>query len=167
MAEKLTRQQALPPAACVFSDLQVEEALPSTEISASRRTGALMLACLVLAATPLCFAANAAGLIGDVPAALAKSGTSSLGVDDDDDRLGPGDDEADDITFLATDNTSANNRETRGTTRDGDTTTRTRGGTNDTSRNGNSTRGTTRDNDTGTNTRNSATGTQTRTQTGS
>ncbi|MDQ2631586.1 MAG: hypothetical protein M3Y75_11550 [Actinomycetota bacterium] len=164
MAEKLTRPQSLPPAARVFSGLQVEEALMPAEVSASRRAGALMLAFLVLVATPLFFAANAAGLIGDAPAALAKSGSSSPGADEDD-RLGPGDDEIDDITFLKTDNTSANNRETRGTTRDGDTTTRTRGGTNDTSRNGNSTRGTTRDNDTGTNTRNSATGTQTPTNT--
>jgi hypothetical protein len=161
MPEKFT-QPALPPAARVFSSLQAEEALLPAEVSALRRTGALFLAILFLATTPLFFAAFAAGVIGDPPAALAKSGNSGPGVaEDDDDRLGPGDDEADEITFLRTNNTSADNRETRGTTRDRDTTTRTRGGTNDTSRNGNSTRGTTNDNDTASNTLNSATGTGT------
>jgi hypothetical protein len=160
MTEKLA-QQTLPPAARVFSSLQAEEALLPSGVSALRRTGALFLAILFFAATPLFFAAFAAGVIGDTPAALAKSGTSGPSGSDDDDRLGPSDDEADDITFLKTDDTSANNRETRGTTRDHDTTTRTRGGTNDTSRNGNSTRGTTRDNDTASNTLNSATGTGT------
>lgn len=60
---------------------------------------------------------------------------------------------------------AADNRTTRGTTRDHDTHTRTRGGTNDTSGDNRSTVGTTRDNDTRSNTLFSATGTQTGTQT--
>lgn len=151
----------LPAAARVIGALQTQEALPPAGPSALRRGGAVVLAVLLLSATPLYLSAGGAGLVGDVPVAVAKGpgGEPGGGDDDGDDRLGPGDDEADDITFLRTDKTSANNRSTRGTTRDHDTKTRTRGGTNDTSRPGHSTRGTTRDNDTGSNTLNSATGT--------
>ena len=146
-------------AARVFSGLQADDALLPAEASAMRRSSAVFLALLMFAAVPVFWAANAAGVIGDVPTAVAKGSGSHLATDDDDDRLGPGDDEADDRTFLRTDDTSGNNRSTRGTTRDHDTTTRTRGGTNDTSRKGQSTRGTTRDNDTRSNTKFSATNT--------
>jgi len=154
----------VPGAARVFSDLQANDAMLPGEASALRRTSAVLLAMLVLGAVPLYLAANAVGLIGDTPAALAKGSNSGPGGGDDDDNSGPGgDDDGDDgRTLLKTDDTSANGHSTRGTTNDNDTNTRL--GTDDTSRNGNSTRGTTNDNDTNTNTRNSATGTQTRTQ---
>lgn len=163
-----TRGEArhVPGAARVFTNLQANDALLPGHASAVRRTSAILLALLVLAAVPLYWAANAAGLIGDVPAAVAKSGNSGSGGGDDDDNSGPGSgDDDDDRTFLKTDDTSRNGHSTRGTTADNDTNTRTQRGTNDTSRNGNSTRGTTRDNDTRTNTDNSATGTQTQTRT--
>lgn len=150
------------PAARAFHSLQADDALLPGQTSALRRSGALFLALLVLGAVPLFWAANAAGLIGDLPAAVAHSGSSGPGSghdDDDDDRSGPGDgDDDDDSATLKTDDTSANGQSTRGTTDDNDT--RTRLGTDDTSANGNSTRGTTNDNDTNTNT---GTGTHTRT----
>ncbi|HEX5927965.1 MAG TPA: hypothetical protein VFY48_01075 [Solirubrobacterales bacterium] len=163
MSKKTSDRRTLPPAARVYSSLQAEEALLPGEASALRRSGALFLALLVLAATPLYLAANAAGLIGDAPAALAKGSNSGPGGGDDDSSgPGSGDDDDDDVAEAAkTDDTSANGASTRGTTNDNDT--RTRLGTDDTSGQ-NSTRGTTNDNDTNTNTRNSATGTQTRTQ---
>ncbi len=166
---KMSRdKRTLPAAARVYSSLQAEEALLPGQVSAVRRSGALFLALLVLAATPLYFAANAAGLIGDTPAAVAKGSNSGPGGGDDDgDSSGPGsggDDDDDTGTHTrtgrnaaATDDTSANGHSTRGTTNDNDTNTRL--GTDDTSRNGDSTRGTTNDNDTNTNT-----GTHTRTQ---
>lgn len=153
---------AAPAAARVFSRLEADDALLAAEASTARKSSAVLLALLMFAAVPVFWAANAAGVIGDVPAAVAKGSGPSL-AGDDDDRLGPGDDEVDDREFLRTDDTSGNNRSTRGTTRDHDTQTRTRGGTNDTSRNNQSTRGTTRDNDTRTNTKFSATNTRTRT----
>ncbi len=162
MPRRTTEARAVPPAARVFANLQADDALLASEASALRKTSALFLALLVLAAVPLFWAANAAGLIGDVPAALAKGGNSGPGGgDDDDDRGDDGDGER---TFLKTDDTSGA-VSTRGTTHDNDTNTRTQRGTDDTSRNGQSTRGTTRDNDTRTNTDNSATGTQGQTQT--
>lgn len=164
MSERANEKGKLPAAARVLGALGAEEELPPTRPSARRRAGALVLALLMLAATPLYFATGGVGLTGDTPVALAK-GKSGAGDDDDDDRLGPRDDEADEITFLRTDDTSADNRTTRGTTRDHDTHTRTRGGTNDTSGDNRSTVGTTRDNDTRSNTLFSATGTQTGTQT--
>jgi hypothetical protein len=167
MSTTTNSKRTVSPAARVFSGLQADEALLPGQASALRRSGALFLALLVLGATPLFFAANAAGLIGDLPAAIAKGSNSGPGGDDDD-SSGPGsgdDDDDDSGTRLGTDDTSANGQSTRGTTNDNDTNTRL--GTDDTSRNGNSTRGTTNDNDTNTNTRNSATGTQTRTRTGS
>ncbi len=145
----------LPAAARVFSRLEADDALLSTEASVARKSSAIFLALLMFAAVPVFWAANAAGVIGDVPAAVAKG--KGL-AQDDDGQLGPGDDEGDDREFLRTNNTSGNNNSTRGTTRDHDTKTNTRGGTNDTSRAGQSTRGTTRDNDTRSNTLNSATG---------
>jgi hypothetical protein len=154
MPSKRSRSCA-PPAARAFVRLQAEDALLPAEASALRKSSAIFLAMLMLAAVPVFWAANAAGVIGDVPAAVAKGGGAG---DDDDGRLGPGDgDDADDREFLRTDNTSGNNNSTRGTTRDHDTKTNTKGGTNDTSRPGKSTRGTTRDNDTRSNTLNSAT----------
>jgi hypothetical protein len=164
MPKKRGSKRPLPPAARVFGSLQADDALLSGEVSALRRSGALLLALLVLAAVPLYLAANAAGLIGDAPAAVAKS-NSGPGGGDDDDNSGPGGGDDDDTgTSLKTDDTSRNGHSTRGTTNDNDT--RTRLGTNDTSRNGHSTRGTTRDNDTNTRT-GTGTGTQTRTRTGS
>lgn len=166
MSTRSTGTQAVSPAARVFSTLQADDALLPGQTPALRKAGALFLALLVLGAVPLFWAANAAGLIGDLPAAVAKGSNSGPGGGDDDDNSGPGGghDDDDDASAAATDDTSRNGHSTRGTTNDNDT--RTRLGTDDTSANGTSTRGTTNDNDTNTNTRNSATGTQTRTRTG-
>ncbi len=166
MLTRSTKTRAVPPAARVFSSLQADDALLPGQAPALRKAGALFLALLVLGAVPLFWAANAAGLIGDVPAAVAKgsnSGPGGGGGDDDDASGRGGDDDA--SAAAATDNTSANGKSTRGTTHDNDTHTRTGMGTDDTSRNGKSTRGTTNDNDTNTRT-NTRTGTQTRTRTG-
>ncbi len=171
MSTQSTGTQAVSPAARVFSNLQAGDALLPGQTPALRKVGALFLALLVLGAVPLFWAANAAGLIGDVPAAVAKGSNSGPGGGhDDDDNSGPGGghDDDDDASAAATDDTSANGKSTRGTTNDNDT--RTRMGTDDTSRNGDSTRGTTNDNDTNTRTNtNTGTrgGTQTRTRTGS
>jgi hypothetical protein len=164
-------QRTVSPAARVFSSLEADDNLLPGHASAMRRSGALFLALLVLSAVPFFLAANAAGLIGDVPAAVAKGSNSGPGGDDEgDDNSGPG--SGDDDTGHSgpgprhgTNDTSANGHSTRGTTNDNDTNTRTgtgRFGTNDTSANGHSTRGTTNDNDT-----NTRTGTQTRTGRGS
>jgi hypothetical protein len=177
MSKRNENQRTVSPAARVFSSLQAEEALLPGRASALRRSGAVVLALLVLGAFPLYLAANAAGLIGDTPTALAKGSNSGPGGGDDDDgdssgpggNSGPGGGDDDTGTQTrtghnraeATDDTSANGHSTRGTTNDNDTNTRL--GTDDTSGNGHSTRGTTNDNDTNTNTRNSATGTRTRT----
>lgn len=135
------RPRAVPPAARVLSALQAGEALLPGEASALRRGGALFLALLVLGAVPFFLAANAAGLIGDTPVALAKGSNSGPGGGDDDDgSSGPGSGDDDDDTG---------------------THTRTGHGTDDTSRNGHSTRGATNDNDT----RTGGTGTHTRTGT--
>jgi hypothetical protein len=150
-----TRKQAVSSPARVYARLHADDALLPGEASAVRRSGALFLAMLVLTAVPLFMAANAAGLIGDVPTAVAKSGS---GLSDDDDSSGPGGDDDDDddtVTKLGTDDTSQNGNSTRGTTNDNDTVTKL--GTDDTSHNGDSTRGTTNDNDT-----NTRTGAQTR-----
>jgi len=141
------------PAARVFSSLQADDVLLPGRASALRRSGAVLLSLLVLGAFPLYLAANAVGLIGDTPAALAKGGNSGPGGGDDDDRdssgpggnSGPGGGDEDDDTGTHTGRNAA-------------------GATDDTSANGHSTRGTTNDNDTRTNTGNSATGTHTRTQ---
>lgn len=163
MSTRSTGTRAVSPAARVFSGLQAGDALLPGQTSTTRKAGALFLALLVLGAVPLYWAANAAGLIGDVPAAVAKGSNSGpgSGSGDDDDNSGPGGghDDDDDASAAATDDTSANGKSTRGTTNDNDT--RTRMGTDDTSANGKSTRGTTNDNDT-----NTRTGTQTRTRTG-
>lgn len=165
------------PAARVFSNLEADEALLPGQASALRRTGALFLALLVLGAVPVLMAASAAGLTGDLPAAVAKGSNSGPGGgDDDDDSSGPGGNSGpgggDDDTRTgtdthtrtganaATDDTSANGQSTRGTTNDDDT--RTQRGTDDTSANGSDTRGTTDDNDTRTGT-GPNTGTRTRT----
>lgn len=167
MSTTTNSKRTVSPAARVFSGLQADEALLPGGASVLRRSGALFLALLVLGATPLFFAANAAGLIGDLPAAIAKGSNSGPGSGEDDgDSSGPGsgDDDDDSVADAAkTDLTSANGQSTRGTTADDDTNTNTQLGTDDTSRNGNSTQGTTNDNDTNTNT-NTGTGTQTRTQ---
>lgn len=177
MLTRTKGKQTVSPAARVFGNLQAGDALLPRQASALRKTSALFLAAMVLSAVPLFWAANAAGLLGDVPAAVAQGGSGSnsgpVGGDDDDDdvdRSGPGGDDDDHSATLKTDDTSANGHSTRGTTNDNDT--HTRLGTDDTSRNGHSTRGTTNDNDTnthtGTQTRTrGGTGTQTRTGTGS
>jgi hypothetical protein len=134
----------LPPPARVFSRLDADDVLLPREASALRKSSALTLAVLMLCAVPLFWAANAAGLIGDVPTAVAKG--KDGGLESDDDRLGPGDVDDDERTFLRTDQTSRDNKSTRGTTDDNDT--RTKMGTDSTSGNGKSTRGTTKDNDT-------------------
>jgi hypothetical protein len=157
------------PAARVFSALQADDVLLPGRASALRRSSALFLAAMVLVSAPLFWAANASGLIGDVPTAIAKD--SDSGFEGDDDSSGSGSDGDDDLTAtddsaagpatagttaddgegpgaqqLATDETSANGQSTRGTTDDNDTMTKL--GTDDTSANGQSTRGTTNDNDT-------------------
>jgi len=155
MSKRNKDKRDVSPAARVFSSLQADDVLLPGRASALRRSGAVLLAFLVLGAFPLYLAANAAGLIGDTPAALAKGGNSGPGGGDEDDdssgpggNSGPGGDDNDDDTGTHTGRNAA-------------------GATDDTSANGHSTRGTTNDNDTNTNTRNSATGTQTRTRTGS
>jgi hypothetical protein len=164
------RPRRVPSAAHVLSTLQAEDALLPGQASTLRRSGAVLLALMVLGAVPFFLAANAVGLIGDVPAAVAKGGNSGPGSGDDDDgegSSGRGGDDDDTGTHTrtaagaATDDTSLNGHSTRGTTNDNDT--HTKLGTDDTSRNGHSTRGTTNDNDTRTGTR---TGGQTRTRTG-
>jgi hypothetical protein len=120
----------VPAAARVFSGLQGGDAVLPGETSAARKSGALLLAILVLAATPLYFAANAAGLIGDAPAAVAKGSNSGPGGGDDD-SSGPGsgdddDRDGDNVRGLHTDDTSANGHSTRGTTNDNDTRTNSR-----------------------------------------
>jgi hypothetical protein len=170
MSTQSTGTRAVSPAARVFSSLQAGDALLPGQTPALRKAGALFLALLVLGAVPFFWAANAAGLIGDLPAAVAKGSNSGPGGGhDDDDNSGPGGghDDNDDASAAATDDTSRNGHSTRGTTNDNDT--RTRMGTDNTSANGNSTRGTTNDNDTNTRTNtNTGTrgGTQTRTRTG-
>jgi len=156
----------------VFTSLEADEALLPGQASALRRSSALFLVLLVLGAVPLTFAASAAGLIGELPVAVAKGSNSGPGGGDDgDDSSGPGggDDDDDDSgtgthtrtgANAATDDTSVNGHSTRGTTNDEDT--RTKRGTDDTSANGESTRGTTDDNDTRTGT-GPNTGTPTRT----
>lgn len=156
MLSPSNNSRTVPSAARVLSALQADEALLPGHASALRRSGAVILALLVLGAVPFFLAANAAGLIGDVPAAVAKGSNSGGGGDDDDgDSSGPGgggDDDDDTGTHTrtgaagATDDTSRNGNSTRGTTNDNDTGTRL--GTDDTSRNGADTRGTTDDNDT-------------------
>lgn len=135
--------RTVPSAARVLSALQAEEALLPGHASALRRSGAVFLALLVLGAVPFFLAANAVGLIGDVPAAVAKGSNSGPGGGDDDegDSSGPGGGGNDD------DDTGTHTRTGAG------------GATDDTSRNGHSTRGTTNDNDTHT----GGPGTQTRT----
>jgi len=163
MSTTTRSKRTVSPAAHVFSNLQASEALLPGQASALRRSGAIFLALLVLGATPLFFAANAAGLIGDLPAAVAKGGNSGPGGGEEDDSSGPGgsgdDDDSGPGDTVKTDDTSANGHSTRGTTDDNDT--HTRLGTDDTSANGHSTRGTTNDNDTRTQGQ-----TQTRTRTG-
>jgi hypothetical protein len=166
MSEKPGNRRTVPAAARVFGSLQAEETLLPGRASALRRSGAVLLALMVLGAFPLYLAANAAGLIGDTPTALAKGSNSGPGGghDDDDGNSGPGGNDDDDDSVAGenprTDHTSADGHSTRGTTNDNDTNTRL--GTDDTSRNGHSTRGTTNDNDTRTQGQ-----TQTRTRTGS
>jgi hypothetical protein len=135
----------------VFTKLQAEDALLPSQASALRKSGAVFLVLMVLTATPLFFAANASGLIGDAPTALAHGSNSGPGSGDDgdDDSSGPGsgdDGDDDDSVTLKTDDTSANAASTVGTTNDNDTATQ--AGTDDTSANGHSTRGTTNDSDT-------------------
>lgn len=143
---------ALPPAARAFYNLQGVDVLTPGGHSGTKRSGALFLIVMALLTAPLFLAANAAGLIGDLPAAVAHgSSNSGSGSGDDGDSSGPGDgdDDGDDSTALGTDETSANNQSTVGTTQDNDT--KTKMGTDDTSH-GTETGGTTKDNDTNTST---------------
>jgi hypothetical protein len=125
----------VPAAARAFAQLQGEEALLPSGASAMRRSGALFFMLLVLGAVPLLYAASAAGLISEAPAALAKGSNSGPGGDDDDGGgSGGGDDDDDDTgthtrtgAQAATDDTSANGHSTRGTTDDNDTPHRDRG----------------------------------------
>jgi len=86
---------------------------------------------MVLGAVPFFLAANAVGLIDDVPAAVAKGSNSGPGGDDDDGSSGPGSGDDDTGTHTrtgrddATDDTSRDGNSTRGTTNDNDTHTRT------------------------------------------
>jgi hypothetical protein len=144
-----TSPRTVSPAARVFSALQADDVLLPAEASALRKSSALGLILMVLVSAPLFWAANAAGILGDVPTAVAHGGHSGPGGGDDDDddgfgAAGTGDD--DDSVTARTDNTSANGQSTAGTTDDNDTVTKL--GTDDTSANGHSTRGTTNDNDT-------------------
>jgi hypothetical protein len=123
MSRRITGARPVSPAARVFSNLQADDALLPGEASVLRKSSALFLALLVLGAVPLFWAANAAGVIGDLPAAVAHGGNSGPGSGDDD-NSGPGggdDDDDDDVAKAqATDDTSGANS-TRGTTNDNDT----------------------------------------------
>ena len=156
MSNKTKATGSVSPAARVFSALQADDVVLPGEASALRRSGAIFLAAMILVSAPLFWAANAAGVIGDLPTAVAHGGNSGPGGGDDDadDSSGPGSD-GDDSATLKTDDTSANGASTRGTTDDNDT--RTKLGTDDTSAAGETTKGTTADNDTRT-----ATGSQAR-----
>src|SRR6478672_11493279 len=91
MSKRSKDKRDVSPAARVFSSLQADDMLLPGRASALRRSGAVVLAFFVLGAFPLYLAANAAGLIGDTPAALAKGGNSGPGGGDDDgDSSGPG-----------------------------------------------------------------------------
>lgn len=138
-------KRSIPAAARVFGDLEATEALAPGGVSAVRKASSIFLALLVLATTPLFLAAFAAGVIGDVPAAVAHSNSGS-GDDEDEVASGSGDDDDDEEANLKTDETSANGHSTRGTTNDNDTVTKL--GTDQTSANGEDTAGTTNDNDT-------------------
>jgi hypothetical protein len=147
MSQGSSSRRGVPAAARVFGDLQASEALSPGGVSALRKTSAIFLALLVLGATPLFFAAYAAGVIGDAPTAIAKSNSGPGGGDDDSSGPGSGgDDDDDDDVTVGTDATSADGASTAGTTNDNDTVTKL--GTDDTSADGHSTRGTTNDNDT-------------------
>lgn len=130
MSNKIRATGSASPAARVFSALQADDVVLPGEASALRRSGAVFLALIVLVSAPLFWAANAAGVIGDVPTAVAHGGNSGPGGGDgdDDDSSGPGGDGDDDSATLRTDDTSANGQSTKGTTDDNDT--RTATGTN-------------------------------------
>src|SRR5262245_45536285 len=154
MTTRANAKRPVAPAARVFSSLQAEDVLLPGQASGLRRSGAILLALMVIGATPFFMAANAIGVIGDVPAAVAHGGNSGPGgSEDDDDSSGPGGGDDDDShdQELRTDDTSVSGHSTRGTTNDNDT--HTRLGTDQTSANGHSTAGTTNDNDTRTHTR--------------
>ena len=107
----------LSPAARAFSSLQADDVLLPAEPSGAKRAGAIILTAMVLISAPLFWAANAAGLIGDLPAAIAKSGGGHGGDDDDHEGHGGGGDDDDDDSAggtLKTDDTSANGHSTRG-----------------------------------------------------
>src|ERR1044072_8255458 len=77
MLTRTKGKQTVSPAARVFGNLQAGDALLPRQASALRKTSALFLAAMVLSAVPLFWAANAAGLLGDVPAAVAQGGSGS------------------------------------------------------------------------------------------
>ena len=128
MSNRTKAARSVSPAARVFSAPQTDDVVLPGEASALRRSGALFLAAMVLVSAPLFWAANAAGVIGDVPAAVAHGGNSGPGGGDDDadDSNAPGSDGDDDgSATLKTDDTSASGASTRGTTADNDTRTAT------------------------------------------
>lgn len=95
MSQRSNSSRRVPAAARVFGDLQAGDALNPGGISVTRRASALFLTLLFLSATPLFYAAYAAGIIGDAPTAIAKSSNSGPGGDDDD-NSGPGGNDDDD-----------------------------------------------------------------------
>ena len=120
----------LSPAARAFSTLTEQGDWMPAPASPAKRFSAVLLAMMVLASAPLFWAANAIGLAGDLPVAVAASGPGHSGSgDDDDDNSGPGsgDDDDDDSgqSNVRTDDTSRAGHSTRGTTRDNDTNTNT------------------------------------------
>ena len=137
----------------VFTRLEVDDALLPAEASALRKSGALFLALMVLLVVPLFLAANAAGLIGDTPSALASKGSGHAGGHGHDDHGngngGAGDDDDEDsASAVQSNDTSANGQQTRGTTK-GNTAQQ---ASHDTSANGRHTGGTTNANGNGTQT---------------
>lgn len=109
---------AAPSASRAFYRLQGEDVLLPAEASALKRSSALFLAVMVLLSAPLFWAANAAGLIGDVPSAIAHNGSGHGGSDDDSSGSGgdgDGGDDGDDDDD-ATAGTSAPGADTAGTT---------------------------------------------------
>ena len=127
--------------------------------SGAKRASAIFLTVMLLISAPLFWAANAAGLIGDVPAASPRAAADTAATMTTTEGT-----EAVAMTMtttatggtLKTDDTSRNGHSTRGTTNDNDTHTKlhdtnaTAGGptTPARKRNDHSTRGTTNDNDT-------------------
>ena len=116
MSNKMRTAGRISPAARAFTRMQAEDALLPAEASALKRSGALFFCLMVLISAPLFWAANAAGIIGDVPTAIAHSGNSGPGGDDDDGHSGPGGGGDGDGDNQGTAGTSAQAHDTAGTT---------------------------------------------------